>query len=169
MKKLFALFTLFLLLFAVAGCTSTEEKTEEPETEANAGMTDEDKSKFYNSVRVGELKVNEVFHKEMAADETTPVINASFADEQSAVAFLAKYYSKDVAKEIYTHYATNQKTEDGEMIVNEEPYFSPSVLDTTMEEAEVSGDLNEATVKAGKYSYQLELLDSGYLITNIEK
>ncbi|MBT2688062.1 endonuclease [Bacillus sp. ISL-47] len=168
MKRLFALFVIFPLLFAAAGCTSGEKESTETKTE-ETGLTDEEKSKFYNSVRVAELKVNEVFHKEVAADEKTPVINASFSDEESAVSFLSKYYSPDLAKDIYTHYATENNTEDGQMIVNEEPYFSPSVLDTEKEDAEIEGDKNKASVKTENITYQLELQESRYMVTSIEK
>lgn len=169
MKRLFALFTIFSLLIAAGGCTSEEKESTETKTEENAGLTDEEKSKIYNSVRVAELKVNEVFHKEVAADEKTPVINPSFADEKSAVSFLSKYYSEDVAKDIYSHFSTDNKINDGQMIVNEAPYFSPSVLDTNKEDAEIDGDKNKATVKAENITYQLELQESGYVITSIEK
>ncbi|MFE8696854.1 endonuclease [Cytobacillus sp. FJAT-53684] len=171
MKKLLALLAIFSLLFAVTGCSSSKEETaEKDKVEKTSELTDSVKSKMYNSVRVAELKVNEVFHKELAADEETPIINASFSDENDAIAFLSKYYSEEVAKDIYTHYATGEKTAEGQMIINAEAYFNPSFLDTNQETVTIEGDENKATIKtAENVSYQIELKDGKYIITSVEK
>lgn len=171
MKKLLALFTIFSLFFTVAGCSSsTEEPAEKTPEKKTAELTESVKSKIYNSVRVAELKVNEVFHKEVAADETTPVINANFADEEKSVEFLSKYYSKELAKDIYSHYASEEKTAEGQMIINAEPYFTPSFLEINQEDVTIEGDENKATLKTTEnVTYQMELKDGQYVITNIEK
>ncbi|WP_102274432.1 endonuclease [Cytobacillus massiliigabonensis] len=171
MKKLLAIFVIFALLFTAAGCSSSSEEPAEKTTEKEtAGLTDSLQSKIYNSVRVAELKVNEVFHKEVAADETTPVINANFADEEKSVEFLSKYYSEELAKNIYSHYATEEKTAEGQMILNAEPYFNPSFLETKQEAVTIEGDENKATVKtAENVTYQLEIQNGQYVITSIEK
>ncbi|MED3571477.1 endonuclease [Cytobacillus praedii] len=171
MKKLLAIFAIFSLIFTAAGCSSsTEEPAEKTTEKKTAELTESAKSKIYNSVRVAELKVNEVFHKEVAADETTPVINANFADEEKSVEFLSKYYSKELAKNIYTHYATEEKTAEGQMIINAEPYFTPSFLETNQEAVTIEGNENKATLKTNKnVTYQVELKDGQYVITSIEK
>ncbi|MGN7399798.1 endonuclease [Cytobacillus praedii] len=171
MKKLLAIFAIFSLIFTAAGCSSsTEEPAEKTTEKKTAELTESAKSKIYNSVRVAELKVNEVFHKEVAADETTPVINANFADEEKSVEFLSKYYSKELAKDIYTHYATEEKTAEGQMIINAEPYFTPSFLETNQEAVTIEGNENKATLKTNKnVTYQVELKDGQYVITSIEK
>ncbi|MED3549130.1 hypothetical protein [Cytobacillus praedii] len=171
MKKLLAIFAIFSLIFTAAGCSSaTEEPAEKTTEKKTAELTESAKSKIYNSVRVAELKVNEVFHKEVAADETTPVINANFADEEKSVEFLSKYYSKELAKDIYTHYATEEKTAEGQMIINAEPYFTPSFLETNLEAVTIEGNENKATLKTNKnVTYQVELKDGQYVITSIEK
>ncbi|TCJ02405.1 endonuclease [Cytobacillus praedii] len=171
MKKLLAIFAIFSLIFTAAGCSSsTEEPAEKTTEKKTAELTESAKSKIYNSVRVAELKVNEVFHKEVAADETTPVINANFADEEKSVEFLSKYYSKELAKNIYTHYATEEKTAEGQMIINAEPYFTPSFLETNQEAVTIEGNENKATLKTNKnVTYQVELKDGQYVISSIEK
>ncbi|MFP7444147.1 endonuclease [Bacillus infantis] len=172
MKKLLSLLAIFTLLFAVAGCSSNEDegKEEKAAEEKTAELNDAAKSKIYNSVRIAELKVNEVFNKETAADEETIVINSSFADESSASAFLSKYYSEDLAKEMYAHYATDQKSEDGKMIVNTEPFFNPSFLDTTQEDVKIEGNADKATVTtAENAAYTVEMQDENYVITGYEK
>lgn len=171
MKKLLTLFAIFPLLLTAAGCSSsTEEPAEKSAEKKTAELTDSIKSKIYNSVRVAELKVNEVFHKEVAADETTPIINANFADEEKSVEFLSKYYSEELAKDIYSHYATEEKTAQGQMIIHAESYFNPSFLDTNQESITIEGDENKATVITAKnVTYHLELKDGQYIITSIEK
>ncbi len=172
MKKLFAFLTIFSLVFAVAGCSSSEDnasgkKTEEKKT---SELTDSVKTKMYNAVRIAELKVNEVFHKDTAADGETPIINQNFSEENQAVQFLTNYYSEDIAKDIYTHYATDNKTAEGQMITNADPYFTPSFLDTTIEKVTIEGDENKVTIKlAENITYQVEMIDGKYVITNIEK
>ena len=172
MKKLLGLLTIFTLVFAVAGCSSSEDKTAEKgaEEKATSELTDSMKTKMYNAVRIAELKVNEVFHKDTAADGETPIINQNFSEESKAVAFLTNYYSEDIAKEIYTHYATENKTAEGQMITNVEAFFTPSILDSTLESVTVEGDENKATIKtAENMTYQVELVDGKYVITNITK
>lgn len=171
MKKLLALFAIFSLFFTAAGCSSSsEEPAEKTAEKKTAELTDSIKSKIYNSVRVAELKVNEVFHKEVAADEETPVINANFADEKKAVEFLSKYYSEEIATNIYSHYATEEKTAEGQMIINAEPFFTPSFLETNQEAVTIEGDENKAAVKTTEnITYHLELKNGQYVITAIEK
>lgn len=172
MKKLLAFMTIFSLIFAVAGCSSSEEKKSEKTTEekTTSELTDSIKTKMYNSVRIAELKVNEVFHKDTAADGETTIINQNFSEENKAVQFLTNYYSEDIAKDIYTHYATDNKTAEGQMITNTDPYFTPSFLDTTIENVTIEGDEIKATIKSAEnITYQVELNDGKYVITNIEK
>ncbi|MBU8879533.1 YgdI/YgdR family lipoprotein [Bacillus sp. FJAT-29790] len=170
MKKLLALLTIFSLLFAVAGCSSKKEETTNKGTEEKAaGLTDTVKSKMYNSVRVAELKVNEVFHKETAGDGEIPIINGSFAEDNKAVEFLSKYYSEEVAKDIYAHYATVKKTAEGQMIINAEPYFTPSFLETSQQDVTIEGDEKKATIKSAGMTYHVELKDGQYIITSVEK
>ncbi|WP_313801125.1 endonuclease [Cytobacillus sp.] len=171
MKKLLTLFAIFSLLLTAAGCSSsTEEPAKKSAEKKTAELTDSIKSKIYNSVRIAELKANEVFHKEVAADETTPIINANFADKKKAVDFLSKYYSEELAKDIYSHYATEEKTDEEQMIINAESYFTSSFLDTNQESVTIEGDENEATVTtAENVTYHLKLKDGQYIITGIEK
>ncbi|AGK55059.1 hypothetical protein [Bacillus sp. 1NLA3E] len=175
MKRLLAFLTIFTLMFAVAGCSSTKDDTsktttEKKATEKTSELTDQVKSKMYNAVRIAEGKVNEVFAKEMAADETTPVLTSTFADEAAAEAFLSKYYSADIAKEIYTYYVTDQKTTDGQTIVKADPFFAKPILDTTKDDVTVEGDANKATVKTkDNVTYTVELKDNTYVVTAIQK
>ncbi|MFO1443069.1 endonuclease [Bacillus sp. Bva_UNVM-123] len=173
MKKLLAFLTIFSLVFAVAGCSTSAEKKEvenKSEEKTATELTDSIKTKMYNSVRIAELKVNEVFHKETAADGETPIMNQNFAENDKAVQFLSNYYSEDVAKSIYEHYATENKTAEGQMITNVEPYFAPSFLDTTIENVEFEGNDDKATIKtAENTTYHLQLKDNQYMITQIEK
>ncbi|HLO11902.1 MAG TPA: endonuclease [Pseudoneobacillus sp.] len=171
MKKLFSLLAVFTLMFAVVGCTANKEEKKDNATEENsAKLTDQIKSKMYNAARVAEGKVNDVFHHDVAADETTPILNASFPDEASATDFLSKYYSEDVAKEIYTYYATGEKTADGQIIVKADPFFTPSLLETTLEKVTIEGDANKATITtAENVKYTVELQDDKYIITGVEK
>jgi len=172
LKKLLAFLTIFSLLFAIAGCSSAEEKTAENGTEdkTTSELADSMKTKMYNSVRIAELKVNEIFHKETAADGETPIINQNFSEDNKAVQFLTKYYSEDLANDIYKHYATDDKTAEGQMITNPEAYFNPSFLDTTIENVTIEGDENKATIKtADNITYHVELKDTQYIIMQIEK
>lgn len=170
MKKLLAILAVFSLMFAVVGCSEKEDTTDTTEKEENkAELTDQAKSKMYNAIRVAEGKANEVFAKETVSDEDdTPVINSSFPDEASAVAFLSKYYSEEVAKEMYAHYATDQKTDDDRMIINAEPFFASSILETTQEDVTIEGDANKATVKATDVTYEVELKDDKYIVTSVQ-
>ncbi|WP_174729912.1 endonuclease [Mesobacillus harenae] len=174
MKKLLALLAAFTIVFAVVGCSAEEENADKDNgaaEENTAELTDQAKSKMYNSIRVAEGKVNEVFAKEtVSAEDPTFVINSSFADEASAVEFLSKYYNEDTAKEIYAHYATEEKTDDGRMIVNQESYFPASILTTTQEDVTVEGDANKGTVTAPEdVVYTVELAEGKYIITGVEK
>ncbi len=174
MKRLLAFLTIFTLIFAVAGCSSTKDDTskttEKKATEKTSELTDQVKSKMYNAVRIAEGKVNEVFAKETAADETTPVLTSTFADETTAVAFLSKYYSADVSKEIYTYYVTDQKTAEGQTIVKADPFFAKPILDTTKEDVTIEGDANKATVKTkDNVTYTVELKDNQYIVTDVQK
>lgn len=168
MKKLLSLLAVFCLMFAVAGCTT--DKEENTAEKNNAELNDQTKSKMYNAARIAEGKVNDVFHHDVAADETTPILNASFPDEASAVEFLSKYYSEDVAKEIYTHYATGEQTAEGQVILKADPFFSTPLQATTSEDVTIEGDVNAATITtADNVVYHVELQDDKYIITKVQK
>jgi hypothetical protein len=172
MKKILFLLAVFTLMFAVVGCTADKEENTDNNKEENtaAELTDQAKSKMYNAARVAEGKVNDVFHHDVAADETTPVLNASFPDEASAVEFLSKYYSEDVAKEIYTYYATTEKTPEGQVIVKADPYFTAPLQATTLEDVTIKGDANAGTLTtADNVVYNVELKDDKYIVTGIQK
>jgi hypothetical protein len=170
MKKIFGLFVAFTLVLSIVGCSSADNNKEENKVEEKAaGLTEQIESKIYNTVRVAELKVNEVFHKAVAADEETPIINPSFADEATAVGFLSTYYSEEVAKEIYSHYATADKTAEGQMIVKADTYFTPSFLETTQDSVTIEGDDKKSTVKTDGITYTVELKDEKYIVTGVEK
>lgn len=164
-----------MFIFTVVGCSSDKEDskktdTEEKSTEKTSDLTDQVKVKMYNSLRIAELKVNEVFAKETAADEETPVLNSTFASEEAAVSFLSKYYSEEIAKEIFTYYVTDQKTAEGQTIVKAEPFFSTSIIDTEKEDVTTEGDANKATLTTkDNIAYTVELQDSSYVITEINK
>ena len=175
MKRLLTFLSAITLIFALVGCSADKEETKdtatkETKTENTAELTDQAKSKMYNAVRIAEGKVNEVFAKEVAADEETPVINSQFADEASAVEFLSKYYSEDVAKELYTYYVTDQKTAEGQTIVKADPFFTASILETTKDDVTIDGDANKATVKTkDNVTYTVELQDEKYIVSGVEK
>jgi hypothetical protein len=174
MKRLLAFLTVITFVFTVVGCSSDKEDsknaTEETKTEEKAEFTEQTKAKMYNTARIAEGKVNEVFAKEVAADEETPIINSLFAEQADAVAFLSKYYSEDVAKEIYTYYVTDQKTAEGQTIVKAEPFFTASILETTKEDVTIEGDANKATIKTkDNVTYTVELQDEKYIVTSIQK
>ncbi|WP_442595194.1 endonuclease [Neobacillus sp. D3-1R] len=175
MKKLLAILAVFTLMFAVAGCTAdnkenNDKAADEKKEENTVALTDQVKSKMYNAARIAEGKVNDVFAHDVAADETTPILNKSFADEAAAVAFLSKYYNEDTAKEIYTYYATGQTTEAGEVIVKADPFFTTTLLDTTLEDVTIEGDANKGTIKTPEnVTYTVELVDDKYLVTGIQK
>ncbi|MBP2240560.1 hypothetical protein J2Z40_001117 [Cytobacillus eiseniae] len=167
MKKFLAFLTIFSILFTVAGCTDSKDEPAETEDKV-AELTDSIKSKVYNSVRVAELKVNEVFHKEVAEDGETPIINANFAEEEKTVAFLSNYYSEEIAKDMYSYYATDEKTAENQMIIKKEPYFTPSFLETNQEDVTIEGNETKATIKTADHTYQLELQADQYVITSIK-
>ncbi|PLR93736.1 endonuclease [Bacillus sp. T33-2] len=175
MKKLLALLAAFALTFAVVGCSADKKEepaaSEEKKEEKTNELTDQVKSKMYNTVRIAAGKVDEVFAKETVSEEDTrPVVNSSFADETSAVEFLSKYFSEDIAQEIYAHYKTDQKTEDGRMIVNEEPYIPATFLEGKQADATVEGDATKGTVKTtDSGTYTVEQKDDNYVVTGIEK
>ena len=175
MKRLLTILTIITFIFAVTGCASDKEDTaktdtKEKTTEKTSELTDQVKVKMYNSLRIAELKVNEVFAKETAADETTPVVNSAFANEEATVSFLGKYYSEEIAKEMFTYYVTDQKTADGQTIVKAEPYFSESIIDTEKEDVTTKGDANKATISTKDHTiYTVELQNEQYVITKIEK
>jgi hypothetical protein len=172
MKKLLSFLAIFTLLFAVVGCTADkeEENANTATEENNTELTDQVKSKMYNATRVAEGKVNDVFHHDVAADGTTPVLNASFPDEAAALEFLSKYYSEDVAKEVYTHYATTEQTPEGQVIVKADPFFVTPLQATTLEDVTIEGDANAGTITtADNVVYNVELQDDKYIVTGIQK
>lgn len=174
MKKLLALLAIFTLMFSVVGCSAEKEekadKPKEEKKEETAALTDQVKSKVYNAARIAEGKVNDVFAHDTAADGETPILAASFADEAAAVKFLSNYYSEEVAKEIYTYYATGEKTAEGQVIVKADPYFTPSLLETKLADVTVEGDANKATIKqSGGFTYTVELKDGKYVVTGASK
>lgn len=174
MKKLLALLAVFTLVFSIVGCSdkeeadkSTEEKAGEKET---TELTDQVKSKTYNAARIAEGKVNDVFAHDVAADGETPILNRNFTDEAAAVTFLSKYYSEDVAKEIYAYYATAEKTAEGQVIVKAEPFFDPSLLLTKQEDMTIEGNANKTTLKQDEgYTYTVELKNNKYVVTDVQK
>jgi|UPI000407938E hypothetical protein len=177
MKKLLALLAVLTLIFSVAGCSSanedkadkgTAEKTEKKE-DKNA-LTDEVKAKMYNAVRMGELKVAQVYAHDVGTDGTTPVLNASFADEAAAESFLSKYYSADLAKKIVASYTTGQKTKEGQIVVKADPFFNPSFLETKQADVTFEGDANKGTLKTTDHgTYTVEQKDGNYIVTGYEK
>lgn len=176
MKKLLSFLAVFTLMFAVVGCADKEEETtdnaaEETKEENTAELTDQVKSKMYNAARIAEGKVNDTFAHDVAADGETPILTKTFADQAAAVAFLSKYYSEEVATEIYNHYATAETTEAGEIIVKADPFFAEtqSLLATTVEDVTVEGDANKGTMTAGAVTYTVELKDGKYIVTGIQK
>lgn len=172
MKKVFALLTAFALTFAIVGCsTSKKEESSEKKTESTKEVsTKQAQTKMYNAVRVAETKVNELFHKDTAADQTTPVLNLNFADEAAATTFLLKYYSEEIAKDIVKHYVTDQKTAEGNIIVKADSYFTKSILETTQQDVTIKGDEKKGTIKTKDHvEYTVELKDNTYMITNIKK
>jgi hypothetical protein len=172
MKKLLSLLAVFTLMFAVVGCTAEKEENTDntAEEENTAELTDQVKSKMYNAARVAEGKINDVFHHDVAEDGTTPIINASFPDEASATEFLTKYYSEDVAKEIYTYYATGEQTAEGQVIVKADPFFAAPLQATTIEDVTIEGDANAATITtADNVTYNVELQDDKYIVTGVQK
>ncbi|MHC0035779.1 endonuclease [Pseudoneobacillus sp. C159] len=168
MKKLLSLLAIFTFMFAIVGCST--DKEENQTTENKAELTPQIKSKMYNAARVAEGKVNDLFHHDVAADGTTPILNASFPDEAAAVAFLSKYYSEDVANEIFTYYATGEQTAEGQVIVKADPFFSPSLIETTLEDVTIEGDANKATITTSEnVVYNVELQDDKYIVNGIKK
>ncbi|OCA91236.1 endonuclease [Bacillus sp. FJAT-27225] len=167
MKKLMAFLAVFTLAFVIVGCSEKEDKaaSEKESTE----LTDQAKGKMYNAVRLGENKVDTVYAHD-AAEDGTPVLNATFADEAAAETFLTKYYSEDVAKQITTHYSTGQKTDKGQIIVKEEPFFSKSITETTQDDVTIEGDAKKGTVKTKDgVTYTVEQKDNSYVVTKVEQ
>jgi hypothetical protein len=168
MKKLLSFLAIFTLIFTIVGCSANNEENNAEETTAK--LTDQLKSKIYNTARVAEGKVNDVFHHDVAADGTTPVLNASFPDEASAVEFLSKYYSANVANEIYSYYATGEQTPEGQVIVKADPFFTSSLLATTIGDVKIEGDANTATITTNEnVVYTLDQQDDKYIVTDISK
>ncbi|WP_059171265.1 hypothetical protein [Bacillus sp. FJAT-27445] len=172
MKKLLALLAVFTLAFAVVGCSDKEGSNgaEDKNKEENkAELTDQAKSKMYNAVRMAENKVDTVYAHD-AAEDGTPVLNATFADEAAAETFLTKYYSEDVAKQISEHYSTGEKTPEGQIIVKADPFFAHPIAATTQKDVTIEGDANKGTVKTQDgVTYTVELKDGKYFVTGVEK
>ncbi|RHW40618.1 endonuclease [Neobacillus notoginsengisoli] len=172
MRKLFALLAVFTLAFAVIGCSNKEEPkgSEDTKKEENkAELTDQVKSKMYNAIRLAENKVDTVYANDTDEDTEKPVLNATFADEAAAEAFLTKYYSEDVAKQISSHYSTGEKNKDGRPFVKEDPFFAKPISGTTQDDVTIEGDANKGTVKTKDgVTYTVELKDGQYVITGVE-
>ncbi|MFD2446195.1 endonuclease [Bacillus sp. CGMCC 1.16607] len=174
MKKLLSLLTVFTLMFVIVGCTADKEENNEKaadtkKEENTTELTKQVQSKMYNAARVAEGKVNAVFAHDVAADGETPIVTTSFADESATLEFLSKYYSEDVAKEIYTYYVTGEKTAEGQAIVKAEPFFTHPLLDTTLEDVTIEGDANKGTIKTTEnVTYTVELKDDKYFVTDVQ-
>lgn len=172
MKKLFALLAVFTLAFAIVGCSDKDNSKGSEDTnkeENKSELTDQAKTKMYNAVRMAENKVDTVYAHD-AAEDGTPLLNATFADEAAAETFLTKYYSEDVAKQISEHYATGEKTDKGEIIVKADPFFANPISATKQSDVTIEGDANKGTIKTKEgVTYTVELKDGQYIVTGVEK
>ncbi|RDU35071.1 endonuclease [Neobacillus piezotolerans] len=172
MKKLLALLTVFTLAFAVVGCSdkdSSKGAEDKNKEENKSELTDQAKTKMYNAVRMAENKVDTVYAHD-AAEDGTPLLNATFADEAAAETFLTKYYSEDVAKQISEHYSTGEKTPEGQIIVKADPFFTNPIAGTTQKDVTIEGDADKGTIKTDKgATYSVELKDGQYVVTSVEQ
>lgn len=167
MKKiLFSIFLATVVAVTAVGCSS---ETNSNNTEQSQELTAQDKGRVYTAIRIAEDKVNSLFHKEVAEDGTTPVLDPTFTKE-SAIELLSKYYDKAIAEAIVNHYITDKTVDDGKIVVNAQKYFDPSALDLKVEDVTVEGTKSEVKAKTKDgVTYELKAKDGGFLITNITK
>ncbi|MFD2612239.1 hypothetical protein [Paenibacillus gansuensis] len=157
LKKLVTGVLLLAVVLAVAAC-STKESDEEKAQKNQI---------IYNSVKISVDKVNSLFHKDVAEDET-PLLTS--AKKEDAKSILDGYFDPALSDQILTHYITD-KTIDNRIAVKPEPFFNQDILATKFEDAKVEGEKNEYTVttKAGKYTVKKVEDSEQYIVTKYEK
>jgi len=185
MLKKFAI-GLFVLMLALgaAACSNGGAETpaaETPAAEAPATETPAEEAapaedaaveqlKAVNAIAIAEDKVNTLFHHD-AAEDGTPLLNATTGTPEAAKELLLGYFDAAVADRIVAHYITAPATEAG-VVVNAEKFFASSVIGVAPEELTVEGtkaDGFAVTTKDGvKYTVKWNEEQGRYIVANIE-
>lgn len=175
-KKFLGLLLVLGLSVSVAACsqpaantsqTNNSESSKAKTQQDSMELTEKEKGKVYTFLRVAEDKVNILFHKNKA-NNNTPLLDRYF-DKESAAKFLSDVYDKPVVDQIITHYITDKKIEEV-IVVNDKPFFEKPVQKTNKEDVKVEGtkDAIKAITKDG-VEYDLKMTDGKLLIMNIKK
>ncbi|ANE47781.1 hypothetical protein SY83_17505 [Paenibacillus swuensis] len=160
MKKLFTGVMLLAIVLAVAAC-SNNKPTEEEVAKTNQVA--------YNAVKVAVVKVNALFHHDVAADETTPVMTSKTKEDAKEI--LDGYFDGALSDAIITHYVTDKKAED-RVVVNAEPFFKQELLASKFEDVTVeAGEEDEhvvTTKDAGKFTVKHVEDGDKFIVTKYE-
>ncbi|HZG77639.1 MAG TPA: hypothetical protein VEZ72_17430 [Paenibacillus sp.] len=186
MLKKFAigLFALMLALGAVA-CSNGEENGATEETPAAEAPAEQapaaeeaapaedaavERLKAVNAIAIAEDKVNTLFHHD-AAEDGTPLLNATTGTPEAAKELLLGYFDAAVADRIIAHYVSAPATDAG-VVVNAEKFFASSVIGVAPEELTIEGSKADGfavTTKDGaKYTVKWSDEQSRYIVANIE-
>ncbi len=182
-KFAFGLFALLLALGAAA-CSNGEDKEaaeQAPAVEAPAEETPAEEAapaedaaverlKAVNSVAIAEDKVNTLFHHD-AAEDGTPLLNATTGTPEAAKELLLGYFDPAVADRIIAHYVAAPATEAG-VVVNEQKFFASSVVGVAPEELKIEGDkaggFTIATKDGAKFTVKWNEEQGRYIVANVE-
>ena len=185
MLKKFAigLFAMMLALGAVA-CSNGEEKSATEETPAAKAPAEQapaeeaapaedaavERLKAVNAIAIAEDKVNTLFHHD-AAEDGTPLLNATTGTPEAAKELLLGYFDAAVADRIVAHYVSAPATDAG-VVVNAEKFFASSVVGVAPEELTVEGSKADgftvATKDGAKYTVKWSEAQGRYIVANIE-
>lgn len=155
---------------AAEGAAAEGAAAEQPAEEAPAEDAALEQQKAVNAIAIAEDKVNTLFHHD-AAEDGTPLLNATTGTPEAAKELLLGYYDAAVADRILAHYISAPATDAG-VVVNAEPFFTSSVVgvapaDLTIEGSKADG-FAVTTKDNVKYTLKWNEEKGRYLVMNIE-
>ncbi|HZG86919.1 hypothetical protein [Paenibacillus sp.] len=144
--------------------------SEQPAEEAPAEDAELERQKAVNAIAIAEDKVNTLFHHD-AAEDGTPLLNATTGTPEAAKELLLGYFEPAVADRIIAHYISAPATDAG-VVVNAEPFFTSSVVgvapaDLTIEGSKADG-FAVTTKDNVKYTLKWSEEQGRYLVANME-